>query len=129
MYDEHCDLICLDAPRAETIRAVLPDLTYAGWLADRISTDGERPWRFFNVTRLVLALALLEGEELCVCDLSWVTGRTQDYVTHHLHTLRSEGLVVSRREGELVMYSLTEEAAGFLRSALERHTDMHTEGS
>ncbi len=58
-------------------------------------------------TRLTLAGALREGEELCVCDLSWIAGRSQNLVSHHLRTLRSLGMVRSRRDGKMVMYSLT----------------------
>jgi DNA-binding transcriptional ArsR family regulator len=50
---------------------------------------------------------LREGEELCVCDLSWIAGRSQNLVSHHLRTLRNLGMVRSRRDGKLVMYSLT----------------------
>jgi ArsR family transcriptional regulator, lead/cadmium/zinc/bismuth-responsive transcriptional repressor len=50
---------------------------------------------------------LREGEELCVCDLSWIAGRAQNLVSHHLRVLRSHGMVRSRRDGKLVMYSLT----------------------
>lgn len=132
MYDEHCGLVCLDAPRAEAIRSVLPDAKYARRLADRASEVTDHPWMFSCVTRLVVALALLEGGELCVCDLSWVTGRTQDYLTHHLNTLRSQGLAGSRREGDLVMYSLTEEGTSLLCAVLEqldKPMNTHTEGT
>ena len=46
-----------------------------------------------------------------MCDLSWIAGRSQNLVSHHLRTLRSRGLVRSRRDGKLVMYSLTERGA------------------
>ena len=65
-------------------------------------------------TRLMLAAALREGEELCVCDLAWISGRAQNLVSHHLRLLRSRGLVSSRREGKLVMYSLTSEGRSLL---------------
>ena len=51
--------------------------------------------------------ALSETEELCVCDLAWIAGRSQNLVSHHLRALRSHGLVESRRSGKMVMYSLT----------------------
>ena len=61
-------------------------------------------------TRLTLAAALAATDELCVCDLSWVAERAENLVSHHLRVLRAEGLVSSRREGKMVMYSMT--AAG-----------------
>jgi DNA-binding transcriptional ArsR family regulator len=100
MTAERCDLICIDAPRAEAIRERLLD---AGAAQDA----AERARALSDPTRLTLAAALREGEELCVCDLSWVAGRAQNLVSHHLRVLRSLGMVRSRRDGKLVMYSLT----------------------
>jgi ArsR family transcriptional regulator, lead/cadmium/zinc/bismuth-responsive transcriptional repressor len=100
MTDERCDLICIDAPRAESIRETLLD--------DVAAQDAaERARALSDPTRLTLAAALREGGELCVCDLSWIAGRAQNLVSHHLRMLRSHGLVRSRRDGKLVMYSLT----------------------
>ena len=111
MAAERCDLICIDAPRAESIRERL--------LGDAIAQDAaERARALSDPTRLTLAAALREGEELCVCDLSWIAGRAQNLVSHHLRLLRSHGLVRSRRDGKLVMYSLTDEGRSLLGSVL-----------
>src|SRR5215210_7222744 len=100
MSQDRCDLICIDAPRAEAIRGRL--------LSEGEALDAaERAKALSDPTRLTLAEALREGEELCVCDLSWIVGRSQNLVSHHLRTLRSLGMVHSRRDGKLVMYSLT----------------------
>ena len=100
MTDERCDLVCIDAPRAEAIRETLIAEESAAEAADRARA-------LSDPTRLTLAAALREGEELCVCDLSWIAGRSQNLVSHHLRALKSRGLVTSRRDGKLVMYSLT----------------------
>ena len=39
-------------------------------------------------TRLMLAAALLEANELCVCDLAWIAERSQTLVSHHVRALR-----------------------------------------
>ena len=104
MTDDRCDLICIDAPRAEAIRERLLD----GGVAQDAA---ERAKALSDPTRLTLAAALREGEELCVCDLSWIAGRSQNLVSHHLRVLRSHGVVRSRRDGKLVMYSLTRRGA------------------
>ena len=57
----------------------------------------------------MLAAALADADELCVCDLSWVAERAQNLVSHHVRVLRDAGLVRSRREGKMVMYALTDE--------------------
>ena len=101
MADERCDLVCIDAPKAEAIRERLLGEEAARWAAERARA-------LSDPTRLTLAAALREGEELCVCDLSWIAGRSQNLVSHHLRTLRNLGMVRSRRDGKLVMYSLTD---------------------
>ena len=111
MADERCDLICIDAPKAEEIRKTLLVEETAQAAADRARA-------LSDPTRLTLAAALREGEELCVCDLSWIAGRSQNLVSHHLRTLRSLGMVRSRRDGKMVMYSLTAVGASLLEAVL-----------
>jgi DNA-binding transcriptional ArsR family regulator len=111
MADERCDLICIDAPRAETIRETLLG-------GERAREAADRARALSDPTRLTLAAALRTGEELCVCDLSWIAGRSQNLVSHHLRTLRSLGMVHSRRDGKLVMYSLTGEGRSLLSVVL-----------
>ena len=115
MSDEHCDLLCLDAPRAEAIRNRLLEVGAA-------QDAAERARALSDPTRLTLAAALREagedGEELCVCDLAWISSRAQNLVSHHLRLLRSHRLVSSRRDGKLVMYSLTNEGRSLLRAVL-----------
>jgi ArsR family transcriptional regulator, lead/cadmium/zinc/bismuth-responsive transcriptional repressor len=111
MSQDRCDLICIDAPRAEAIRERL--------LGERTALDAaERAKALSDPTRLTLAEALREGGELCVCDLSWIVGRSQNLVSHHLGALRSRGLVRSRRDGKMVMYSLTEVGSSLLSAVL-----------
>jgi DNA-binding transcriptional ArsR family regulator len=109
--EDRCDLICIDAPRAESIRGRLLD-------EEATRDAAERAKALSDPTRLTLAEALREGEELCVCDLSWIVGRSQNLVSHHLRTLRSLGMVRSRRDGKLVMYSLTGEGRSLLSAML-----------
>ncbi len=79
-------------------------------------------------TRLTLAAGLREARgELCVCDLAWISARSQNLVSHHLKTLRSHGLVRSRRDGKLVMYELTEEGNSLLAAVLGETRPVGTE--
>jgi len=114
MTEDRCDLICIDAPRAEAIRGRLLGEEAALGAAERAKA-------LSDPTRLTLAAALREageGGELCVCDLSWIAGRSQNLVSHHLRNLRSHDLVRSRRDGKLVMYSLTDGSALLLSAVL-----------
>ena len=109
--DDRCDLLCIDAPRAEKIRRSL--------LLEKEAWKGAgRARALADPTRLMLAAALGRGGELCVCDLAWISGRQQALVSHHLKVLRSEVVVSSRRDGKMVMYRLTGEGAAFLGAVL-----------
>ena len=101
MADDRCDLLCLDVPKAEAIRATRPSEREARALADGFRALGDP-------TRLMLALALREGGELCVCDLAWISERAENLVSHHLRALRAAGLADYRRDGKMALYSLTE---------------------
>ena len=111
MNDERCDLLCLDLPRAEAIRRARLGIEVASEAAGRART-------LSDPTRLMLAPALREGGELCVCDLAWISERAQNLVLHHLRILCSHGLVTSRRGGKLVMYSLTEVGRSLLSAVV-----------
>lgn len=101
MADDRCDLLCLDLPKAERLRHERLAPGPAAELAERAKALGD-------ATRLMLASALADGGELCVCDLAWVAERSENLVSHHLRILRTAGLVRSRRAGKMVMYEVTE---------------------
>jgi len=53
--------------------------------------------------------ALLEAEELCVCDIASLMDVTQSAVSHQLRVLKSSKLVKFRKEGKTVYYSLADD--------------------
>jgi DNA-binding transcriptional ArsR family regulator len=106
-----CDLLCLDLPRAEALRHARPP-------AQRLAAAAEAAKALADPTRLVVAAALRDGGELCVCDLAWVCERSDKLVSHHVRQLRAAGLVRSRRDGKMVLYELTESGAALLAAVL-----------
>ncbi len=111
MLDDRCDLLCLDLERAEGLRLERLDGELAIRLAGRVRA-------LSDPTRLTIAAALAATEELCVCDLAWVTERGENLVSHHARTLRSLGLAASRREGKMVLYRLTAKGRALLAAVL-----------
>lgn len=114
---ERCDLVCLELPRAEALRA------------RRLATESARlaataAQALADPTRLMIAALLRDGEELCVCDLAWLTGRAINLVSHHLKALRLSDLVRPRREGKLVLYALTPRGHALVEVLLE--TTLHS---
>lgn len=96
-----CDLLCLDLPKAERARAVLPD-------ADAVEAWAAGAKALGDPTRLAVALALAACESACVCDLAWIVGRDERLVSHHVRLLKSSGLARSERDGKMVIYELSE---------------------
>jgi ArsR family transcriptional regulator, lead/cadmium/zinc/bismuth-responsive transcriptional repressor len=97
MAEDRCELLCLDLPKAERLRASRPSEQEARALATEFGALGDP-------TRLTVALALRDGGELCVCDLAWIVERA----------LRAAGLADYRREGKMALYSLTERGRALL---------------
>jgi DNA-binding transcriptional ArsR family regulator len=114
--EDRCDLLCLDLELAEALRRDRVDLATA-------SAAAAQAQALADPTRLMLAAALGHVEELCVCDLAWIAERSQNLVSHHLRALRSAGLVRSRREGKMILYSLTDIGAALVESVLAPERD------
>lgn len=108
MSTRRCELLCLDLPNAEAVRTVVP-------LVEEVQQAADRARALGDPTRMRLAIALAVGDELCVCDLAWVSGLAQNLVSHHVRQLRAAGLAGSRRDGKLVMYRLTHVGEELLR--------------
>jgi DNA-binding transcriptional ArsR family regulator len=109
--DDRCDLLCLDLDKAEELRGQRLDPAALGRMARQAQA-------FADPTRLDLALLLQGGGELCVCDLAWISGRSQNLVSHHLRVLIAAELADSRRDGKVVFYRLTTAGDGLLSEAL-----------
>jgi DNA-binding transcriptional ArsR family regulator len=104
---DRCDLLCLDLPKAEALRAARPSEREARALAEGFRALGDP-------TRLTVALALRDGGELCVCDLAWIVERAENLVSHHVRSLRAAGLADYRREGKMALYTLTERGSALV---------------
>ncbi len=96
--DDTCDVFYVDE---EKVRRLL-----------RITGSDERfesLSRIFQLlsdpTRVKLLYALAQ-EELCVCDLASLVGRSRPAVSHQLRLLRDLKLVKYRRRGKMVYYTL-----------------------
>jgi len=106
-----CDLLCLDAPLAEAVRGRLP----ASPVVEAAAAAGKA---LGDPTRLLIAIALRDAERACVCDLAFIVARDDKLVSHHVRQLKVAGLAVSRREGKMVMYGLTDRGRMLVDSLL-----------
>lgn len=62
-----------------------------------------------NEVRLKIVYLLEEEKELCPCDLSDILGMTVPAVSQHLRKLKDGNIVETRKEGQTIYYSLTQE--------------------
>lgn len=56
-------------------------------------------------TRLRMAMALRKGE-MCVCDLAALLSLSESAISHQIRRLKDLALVKSRRDGQILYYSL-----------------------
>lgn len=94
-----CPTRSVDPERVAAVRERLVGPDEAGRLADLFKLLGDP-------TRARLLHALLEGGELCVCDLAETISVPESSVSHALRLLRTAGIVRNRRDGRVIYYSL-----------------------
>lgn len=104
-----CVIRTVDPERVASVRAVLPD-------AETVEALSEVFGLLSDPNRLRLLAALLEGGELCVCDLAATTGMAESATSHALRLLRAHRVVKVRRTGRVAYYSLLD---GHVRMLLD----------
>lgn len=67
--------------------------------------------------RAVLLIASLG--ELCVCELMCALGDSQPKISRHLAQLRSNGMLLDRRQGQWVYYRLNPALPGWVHEMLQ----------
>lgn len=100
-HDDVCEVTCVDEEKVKRVKgAVSKENTMAvSQIFKALSDD----------TRIKIAYALSEEDELCVCDVANIVGSTTATASHHLRLLRNLGLAKYRKEGKLVFYSLDDD--------------------
>ena len=99
--DGICEITCVDVEKVDRVKKSIDQYNTqtVSQLFKSLSDD----------TRIKIALALSEEDELCVCDVANIVGCTTATASHHLRLLRNLGLAKYRKEGKLVFYSLDDE--------------------
>ena len=95
-----CEVRLVDRDRVAAVRAAFPDQDVIDELAAGVFSVLADP------NRLRLLVALLEGGELCVCDLAAAAGMGESAASHALRLLRAHRVVKVRRTGRMAFYSL-----------------------
>ena len=106
---DECGVKLVDPDKVALVGQAMPKETDVVDLADVFSLLGEPG-------RLRLLVALLEAGELCVCDLSAVSGMSESAVSHALRLLRAHRVVSVSRRGRMAFYRLDD---GHVRMLLD----------
>ena len=110
LAEDGCDVRLVDPERVASVRRCLPDAATVEELAGGVFALLADPGR------LRLLMSLLEGGELCVCDLAAAAGMGESAASHALRLLRAHRVVKVRRAGRMAYYSLTD---GHVRMLLD----------
>ncbi len=101
MSQDICEIFCYDEEKVNRVRSQL---------AANNTQDMAKIFKALaDDTRVKIAFALCQEDELCVCDVANIIGTTVPNVSHHLRLLHHMGLAKHRKEGKLVFYSLDDE--------------------
>jgi len=106
---DSCELKLVDPERVRSVQASLPGSEVVEELAEVFGL-------LSDPNRLRLLASLLEGGELCVCDLAAATGMAESTTSHALRLLRAHHVVKARRAGRMMHYSLRD---GHVRMLLD----------
>ena len=78
-------------------------------------------------TRLRIMALLVDGRELCVCDIMAALELPQSTVSRHLSYLRNSGLVDDRRHGVWMYYTINRERLEHAATIFDLLTTMLSE--
>ena len=110
----------VDRDRVVAVQAVMPAAADVEQAADVFALLGD-------ANRLRLLVALLEGGEMCVCDLAAVAGMTESAASHAVRWLRAHRIVSApRRQGRMMYYRLDDAHVRMLLDVALTHSQ-HTE--
>lgn len=79
-----------------------------------------------NEVRLKIVYLLEEEKELCPCNLADILGMSIPAVSQHLRKLKDGNIVETRKEGQTIYYSLTQENLKILKPFF-KHINQQTQ--
>jgi ArsR family transcriptional regulator len=95
-----CEILCINQKKVDAVRKVMQTDGVIKKLAETFKVLG-------NPTRTQILYALAQ-DELCVCDIAALLGKTQSAISHQLRVLRNLDLVKYRKDGKIAYYSLND---------------------
>ncbi|GHU48112.1 transcriptional regulator [Spirochaetia bacterium] len=99
-FESVCDCTVIHEETVAQVQEAMPDEKVLLSTAELFKVFGD-------LTRIKIISALLCAE-LCVCDIAALLSMSKSAISHQLRTLRQAKLVKTRREGNIVYYSLAD---------------------
>jgi DNA-binding transcriptional ArsR family regulator len=116
---ETCLVRMVDRERVAAVQESMPAAEDVEQVADVFALLGDP-------NRLRLLVALLEGGEMCVCDLAAAAGMSESAASHAVRWLRAHRIVSSpRRQGRMMYYRLEDAHVRMLLDVALTHSQ-HT---
>ncbi|MEK4508117.1 transcriptional regulator [Paenibacillus anaericanus] len=100
VQNDTCEHQCGDTTRTDELRKSLID--------DEIIGMAQMFKALSDPNRVKIAYLLLQGKELCVCDIAAVLDSSVATASHHLRQLKNMDITKSRKVGKNVLYSLND---------------------
>jgi ArsR family transcriptional regulator, lead/cadmium/zinc/bismuth-responsive transcriptional repressor len=119
---EACAVRVVDAEKVAVVAASLPD-------AETITELAQVFGLLSDPGRLRVITALLEGGEMCVCDIAASCGHSESAVSHALRLLRANRVVRVRRAGRMAYYRLDDSHVRLLLDLALTHVGHGEEGT
>lgn len=95
-----CLVRVVDRERVAAVLSAMPAPEHVEQVADVFALLGDP-------NRVRLLVALLEGGEMCVCDLAAASGMSESAASHAIRWLRAHRIVSApRRQGRMMYYRL-----------------------
>jgi ArsR family transcriptional regulator len=93
-----------------------------------VKRDTVRVFKALSDPNRIRIIKMLEGRELCVCEIREILGLSTSTVSKHLSILRDADLIVDSKDGKWVNFSLNDRSdKGFVRSQLSLVKSSFTE--
>ncbi|MDL4819510.1 ArsR/SmtB family transcription factor [Actinomadura opuntiae] len=117
-----CAVRVVDAAKVAAVSATMPGAETVAELAQVFGLLSD-PGRLRVIT------ALLEGGEMCVCDIAASCGQSESSVSHALRLLRANRVVRVRRAGRMAYYRLDDSHVRMLLDLALAHVGHGEEGA
>lgn len=121
LFPDACATPVVDAGRVASVSRALPSGETTRDLAQIFGL-------LADPGRLRLLAALLEGGEMCVCDLAAATGQSVSAASHALRLLRMHRVVKVRRAGRMAYHSLADSHVRMLLDLAVAHIGHDADG-